>query len=161
MKIRNRGFVLAVAVAILGGFAAADLFASDPIVYPAKGQSEKKMEKDKSECRTWAEKNAGSAGSVDSSAQPQASGPKGERVKGGARGAAGGAVVGAIAGDAGKGAAIGAAAGGMRGGRKQRQERREEKEEAKQAQQQVQQQAHDNFNRAYSACLEGRGYSVK
>lgn len=70
-----------------------------------------------------------------------------------ARGAAVGAVGGAIGGNAGKGAAIGAATGALVGGMRRRDERRAA--EASQAQ------ASDAYNRAYAACLEGRGYTVK
>lgn len=153
-----------VAVLALAGFVASETLANQMIVYPAKGQSEKKMEKDKAECQQWATKQTGIDPVALASTPPQAaetSSPKGGRVKGSARGAAGGAAVGAIAGDAGKGAAIGAAAGALRGGMKQRQERKEEKAEAQQAGAQAQQQQMATFNRACAACLEGRGYTVK
>lgn len=141
---------------------AVSTFAEELYVYPAKGQSASKMEKDKSDCRTWAMNQGGTtASSQPQEASTQNSGPKGQRIKGSARGAAGGAAVGAIAGDAGKGAAIGAVAGEMRGGRQAREERREEKSEAQQKAQAQQQQTSNNFNKAYGACLEGRGYSVK
>ena len=98
---------------------------------------------------------------------------KGGRVKGAAGGAAGGAAVGAIADDeAGKGAAAGATAGAMVGGAKQRRANKASKEQAAQAtaQQQQQQEAQaqaahqqgiDTFKRAFSACMDARGYSVK
>ncbi len=151
---------VAVSVAVAAGFAAAVALASDPIVYPAKGQSEQKMQKDKSECRTWAQKQTG----VDPSAQvPQASSehkPTGKRVAGAGRGAAAGAVGGAIAGDAGKGAAIGAAVGEMKGGAEVRKERRADRKEQKEAEA-AHEQGMQTYNRAYCACLEGRGYTVK
>ena len=98
---------------------------------------------------------------------------RGGRVRGGARGAAGGAAVGAIADDeAGKGAAAGATAGAMVGGAKQRQANKAAKQQAAQAtaQQQQQEEAQakaqhqqgmDTFRRAFSACMESRGYSIK
>ena len=93
-------------------------------------------------------------------------------MRGAARGAAGGALIGAIAGDAGTGAAIGATVGIIRGGRQQRQANAASDEQAageagKQVQQQYKQQkaAYDqqigDFKRAFSACLDSRGYSVK
>ncbi len=73
-------------------------------------------------------------------------------------------LAGAIAGDAGKGAAIGAASGAIVGGARRRDQQRQQQ----QAEQQwTQQQAatyaknRDGYNRAYGACLEGRGYTVK
>ena len=98
---------------------------------------------------------------------------RGGRVRGAARGAAGGAAVGAIADDeAGKGAAAGATAGTMVGGARQRQANKAAKQQAAQAtaQQQQQEEAQakaqhqqgiDTFKRAFSACIESRGYSIK
>jgi hypothetical protein len=81
-------------------------------------------------------------------------------------------VIGGIAGDAGKGAAIGATAGTVRGGRQQRKGNAAAKEQASadagaQVNQQYQNQkaAYNqqmgNFKRAFSACMEAKGYSVK
>jgi len=144
-------------------------FGQDLIIFPAKGQTPEQMEKDKYDCYTWAKQETGfdpmqaQPAAQTPSAQPQ--GPQGERIKGAARGAAVGAVVGEIANDdAGKGAAAGAAGGAMVGGMKTRRSRRQQ---AQTQQQQVQQQnaATDQklttYNRAYSACLEGKGYTVK
>jgi len=81
-----------------------------PIIYPAKGQSQSQMEKDKYDCYGWAKNQTGfdpmQAGST-AQAAPPAPQPGGERVRGAARGAAVGAVAGGIAGDTGKGAAAG------------------------------------------------------
>ena len=93
------------------------------------------------------------------------------RAKGAAKGTAGGAAIGADD-EAGKGAAAGAAAGTMVGGAKQRKANKASKQQAGQAtaQQQQQQEAEakatyqqgiDTFKRAFSACMEARGYSIK
>ena len=68
-------------------------------------------------------------------------------------------MIGAIAGDAGKGAAIGAAGGGLLGaGRRGNAKASEQK---KQEQSQAAYRAGlENYNRAMSTCLQGRGYSV-
>jgi len=80
--------------------------------------------------------------------------------RGAAGGAALGAVGGAIGGDAGKGAAIGAGVGGLFGGF--RRMRAMEEEQAQMANYQAQTaQATGGFNRAYGACLQGRGYTVQ
>ena len=97
---------------------------------------------------------------------------KGGRARGAARGAAGGAMIGAMAGDSGTGAAIGATLGTARGGRQQRQANAAAKDQAaSQAGAQIQEQykvaknAYDQqiskYKRAFSACLDARGYSVK
>jgi hypothetical protein len=70
-------------------------------------------------------------------------------------------VIGAIAGDAGKGAAIGAAAGTMAGGAQKRQARRQAQEGASQQAQVSVEQQKATYNKAFSACMEGKGYTIK
>lgn len=141
--------------------------AQDLIIYPAQGQSEEQMDKDKYECFTWAKQQSGFDPTQQQKAAappPPAPAPRGGVVRGAARGALIGVTVGAIAGDAGKGAGIGAAAGGLGGGMKQvDQQRRQDQSHTQQQQQQAAAYAQnlDGYNRANAACLEGRGYSVK
>jgi OmpA family protein len=155
-------------------------------VFPGKNQSHDQQLIDESECYDLAQQQSGvnpemsaptppsSADMQAAQAQGAASAPqaRGGRARGAARGAAGGAMLGAIGGDAGKGAAMGATIGTVRGGRQQRQANADSKEQAaNQAGAQLQQQygqqkaAYDrqigNFKRAFSACLDSRGYSVK
>jgi hypothetical protein len=142
-------------------------FAQDPIIYPNKGQSAEQQEKDKFECYTWAKGQTGfdPMQVPTATAPPPSQGtPQGGVVKGAARGAVAGVAVGAIAGDAGKGAAIGAASGALIGGMR----KRDQQAQQQQAQQQWEQEQaanyanqRNNYNRAYGACLEGRGYTVK
>jgi len=150
------------------------------IIYPAKGQNADQQSKDEGECGVWAKQNTGvdpvalasqASQPPPVAAAPAEEGPKRERVRGAARGAAAGAAVGAIAGDAGKGAAAGAVVGTAAGGARKRRGEREADAAQQQAQQaataQVQANSADvqqklaTYNKAYSACLEGRGYSVK
>lgn len=123
---------------------------SNVFVYPQRGQSSVQQAEDETACRTWAQQQQSSTASTP---QGQA-GPDGTRVRGAARGAAAGATIGAISGDAGKGAAIGAAGGGMAAGMRRRQQRRLEHDQQAQAKE-------DALNRAFAACMEARGYSVK
>ena len=133
-----------------------------PIVYPAKGQSQQQQTKDKGECSQWAIQQTG----VDPAqlAEESSSGEVYQRhhtaLGGAARGSLLGLVGGAIAGDAGKGAAIGAGIGLLGGAMRGRQDL------------DAQHQAYDNahaeqkaklqtYDRAYSACLTGRGYTVQ
>ena len=129
-------------------------------VYPSQGQSAEQQAADDAECRAWATQQTGFDPSR--SAPPAAaSAPagQGEVVRGAARGAALGAVGGAIAGDAGKGAAIGAgmgATGGLfnrMGASRAQQQQQQQAQAASQAQGQ-------EFNRAFGACMAGRGYTV-
>lgn len=123
------------------------VFAAQPYIYPSKGQSDEQMEKDKYQCYSWAKKQSGF-----DPMQQQAAPEGGSVVGGAARGAAGGAIIGAIAGDAGKGAAIGAGAGAVGRGMSNRRQERTHQEQAAHAD--------SEYNRAYGACLRGRGYSV-
>ncbi|HZR55551.1 MAG TPA: glycine zipper domain-containing protein [Terriglobales bacterium] len=151
--------------------------------YPKNHQSSDQQLKDESQCYGSAKQQTGvdpqtsaPAGQspADQKAAQQAgqSTPKGGAVKGGAGGAAGGAAIGAIAGDAGTGAAVGATAGAVAGRRQQKKAEKEAKNQAAQqtteAQQQAQAQATaqhqaalDSFKRAFSACMDARGYSVQ
>ncbi|HQR53651.1 MAG TPA: YMGG-like glycine zipper-containing protein [Burkholderiales bacterium] len=156
MRQGTKSAAVAVAAALIAGAA----YAQKPIVYPAKGQSAQQQQRDDGDCYVWAKNNTGIDPAVVASAPPPPSGSTvggGERVRGAAGGAAGGAVIGAIAGDAGKGAAIGAVAGTMGGGRQARQNRSAQQQAAASGQQQQIQ----TFYRAYAACMEGRGYTIK
>lgn len=141
--------------------------ADDLYIYPQKGQSKEQQDKDRFDCYQWAKGQTGfdpMARPTATSPPPQQEAQRGGVVRGGARGAAVGAVGGAIAGDAGKGAAIGAASGALIGGMRRREQRRQQAQaqENWEAQQQAQyNQNRSEYNRAYGACLEGRGYTVK
>ena len=154
--IRPTTVVIAAALAAF----AASAYAQKPIVYPAKGQSTQQKQKDDKECLAWAKQDTGIDPKATSAPPPQQTGPAtggGERVRGAARGAVGGAVIGGIAGDAGTGAAVGAAAGTMAGGARARKNQAAQNEQAKAQQQETL----NTYYRAYAACMEGRGYTIK
>lgn len=134
--------------------------AQDPIVFPAKGQSTEKMDSDKYGCYSWAKGQTG----FDPMKAPTATAPPPQKKGGALRGAAGGAAlgvaVGAIAGDAGKGAAIGAASGGLIGGARRHKSNKEQEQYAQQQASGYEQQR-STYNRAWGACMEGKGYTVK
>ena len=151
---------------------------SDIFMYPAKGQSQAQQDRDRYECHSWAVRQTGfdptrsSASSAMPPPPPSTPYQPSDRhvLRGGARGAALGAVGGAITGDAGKGAAAGAAMGGLVGGFRRRDERRQHYAQQQYQQQQYMQQhaanqaaqqgQHTAYNRAFAACLQGRGYTV-
>ena len=142
-------------------------------IYPQRNQSAEQQQRDRYECHSWAIQQSGfdptrpqvaqTAPPPPSSAEP----PQGGVLRGGARGAAVGAVGGAIAGDAGKGAAVGAATGALIGGMRRADQRRRQEAEMEQYQQQAQAAAAQQgagsaaYERALSACLSGRGYTVR
>jgi hypothetical protein len=144
------------------------VLAQELVIYPAKGQSAEQMDKDKYECYTWAKQQTGfdpMAPPTVTEAPPAQEAQKGGALRGAARGAAVGAAVGGIANDdAGQGAAAGAAAGALTGAfRKRDQKQQQQKAEEQWAQGQVAtyEKQRDGYNRNYSACLEGKGYTVK
>ena len=136
--------------------------AQGPIVYPAKGQSAEQTSRDKQACSQWAQQQ-GSAYHASAGPAPEMVDPSGGYVRSGLRGAALGAVGGAIGGNAAKGAAIGAGvfgAGRLLHNREAARYNYEQQEEWQQRQAQAQQAAQLNFDRAFAACMKGRGYSV-
>jgi hypothetical protein len=140
-------------------------------VYPGSGQDAARQGQDENECYLWARGQTG----VDPTAPPTPAAaveaPKGGAVKGAARGAAKGAAVGAISDerhigdegslDAGEGAAAGAAVGAAKGRRAQKKAGKQAQAQAQQTAQTQDAQQKDTFKKAWGACLEGRGYSVK
>ena len=114
-------------------------------VAPNKGQSAEQQSKDTAECKQLATQQA---------PPPQAATGAGTHTRGTAGGAAKGAALGAAAGaigdDASKGAAAGAAVGAVAGRRG-----------SKKAQQAAEAGAQNDWARAFAACMESRGYTVK
>ena len=137
--------------------------ANEVIVFPAKGQSNEQMEKDKHSCYGWAKEQTG----FDPMALPTTSTPPPSQEKktgGGVKGALGGAALGAIIGDSSKSARSGAAAGALIGGVRQGSANRATEQKTEQWKQQEASKYANNrndYNRAYSACLEGKGYTTK
>lgn len=132
-------------------------------VFPGNNQSAAQQDADETECFKWAKQQSGydpmnptvyQGAEVDQSAD-------GSAVKGAAVGAAGGAAIGAIAGDAGTGAAIGAVVGGVRGRRAKKAGDQQQQQANDQAASQASQAAAADYNKAFAACMEGKGYTVK
>ncbi len=139
-------------------------------VFPAQAQTPAQQSTDEQACYAWAVQqarynpitdgspNKDSAAVAAANATAQAT--EGAAVAGAARGAAGGAVIGAITGNAGEGAAVGAVVGAAGGRRAKKQA------EASAAQQGAAQATADsaavmnNFKKAMTACLTGKGYTV-
>jgi Glycine-zipper domain len=132
-------------------------------VFPAKGQTKQQQKKDEFECYQWAVEQSG----IDPlnlpkvEAAPVQSGPTGGAVKGAAKGAAAGAAIGAITGDAGQGAAVGAAAGAMAGRRAGKQAQAQRNQQAQATAAKTEQQMKDDYKKAFSVCIEGKGYTIK
>ena len=155
-------------VPLMGADLLAQSSSGDFVIYPAKGQSAEQQKKDEFECYSWAKEQSGfdpMATYQTTSAPPEQQQTKASAGRGALGGAAAGAVIGGVAsGDAGKGAAIGAASGALFGGArrsKKGQQQQAEQDQWAQQEGEIWAQQKSNYNRAYSACLEGRGYTVK
>ncbi|MDE2059775.1 MAG: hypothetical protein KGL31_08930 [candidate division NC10 bacterium] len=115
----------------------------DYYAYPQRGQTAEQVSRDQYECKEWAKQQSG----FDPSGAETAKGAGVGAILGAVGGAAAGAVIGAATGSAGRGAAIGAATGGVGGavigggGAYARNK--------------------DGYDRAYAACMTGRGYVVR
>lgn len=143
----------------------------DLMVFPANGQTPEQMDKDKFECYNWAKQQSGFDPMQIPTAQtapPPEKKPSGGMIKGGVKGAVVGTAFGAATGgsskDTRRSARIGAGAGAVLGGAR----RNSSNQQQNQAQKDWEQQESANYmnqrnkyNRAYGACLEGKGYSVK
>ena len=167
LRGRSRPLVSALLPLIAGlALAAAPAFARDLYVYPAKGQSEQQLGKDRYECHSWAVKQTG----YDPT-RPQQTAPPPQQERSGAsvgRGAVGGAVIGgaigSTSGNFGKGAAIGAVGGGLIGGMRRNRAKRRQAEADRDYYQRQNAQAAGRlaeYNRALGACLNARGYEVR
>lgn len=153
------GWLLAVSLAMV---APGLVTGSDAIIYPTQGQDQAQQEQDEYQCYAWAKGQSG----FDPMARPTASAPPPQqeaRQGGVVRGAARGAIVGGII-DGSDGAKTGAAAGAAVGGmRRVDQNRRQVQQQAQWEQQQMAEYeaGRSTYDRAFAACLEGRGYTVK
>ena len=144
-------------------------------VFPAKGQAPQQQSNDETACFGWAKTQTGiDPMAIVPQVQPAQQGQSTANAGSGsvARGAVGGAVagtaVGAVAGNTGKGAAIGATVGVLSGAAHRNQAKQQAAAQEQQAAAQQQQQAQASvaqqkatYNRAFAACLEGKGYTVK
>jgi len=132
-------------------------------IFPSNDQNKEQQDADELACYKWAKEQTG----VDPISPPEVQAEEVDRsadgtaVRGAARGAAAGAAIGAIAGDAGKGAAIGAVAGGLRGRRAKVVGDEMEQQQNNATAAAATEEMMNNFNKAFSACMEGKGYTVK
>ena len=153
--MRRSDILVSIAAVLLSAVAAAE-----PIAYPAKGQSAKQQDRDESECHGWAKKETGvDPVAVAEQSTASSGSPKNSGMGSGARGAGIGAMRGAADGNAAAGAAQGARRGRLMAAiRSRRQEKQQDAASAPDADVRAQL---DKYDRAYGACLTGRGYSVK
>lgn len=149
----------------------------DVYVFPAKGQTASQQSIDESTCFDWAVSNTGfdpfkanknlvAEQQAAAQAEQEATDAKqGAGLRGALRGAVAGAVIGKIADkDTGHAAGTGAALGAIASSSKARaaEERAHEAAETQLKQEVSQVEAGtERFNKAFSACMEGKNYTVK
>ena len=66
-----------------------------------------------------------------------------------------------MTGDAGEGAAIGAVVGGLKGRRQGKQQQAQQNQQAQADVANKEKEMKDSFIKGFSACLEGKGYTIK
>lgn len=166
------------ALALVTGMAVAGrAVAQDLFIYPSGGQSSEQQRRDSLECRLWAIDQTGFDPTAPVQSSP-ATGPQPAEVpvqgpgivRSTARGAVVGTAAGAIAGNTGRGALAGAAGGAILGTARVGDQRRAQQQVSNDwaRQQQIREAEQQQlliyrrqmFNRAVTACMEGRGYSV-
>lgn len=134
--------------------------AQDVFVYPTRNQTPDQMARDKEECHDWSVQQTG-VDPVKMAAEAQAPPKSGSGGGGMLGGAAMGAARGAMSGgDVGAGAMQGVGIGRLVHAVRARRQMEEQKEnQAKE--QQERQAALQKYDRAFGACLTGRGYTVQ
>ena len=132
-------------------------------VFPAKGQSQDQQKKDEFECYKWAMDQSGvdplnppkvKADSVSTKAD-------GTAARSAAKGALVGLAIGSVSGNAGEGAAIGAGLGAAGGARKRGYVNARKQQEAEDNAAAKEKNYQDNYLKAFTVCMEGKGYTVK
>ena len=150
-------------VAVLMGLTllGAPALGDEPYVYPTQGQSPDQMDRDKYDCYNWAKQQTG----YDPANPPPPPSSSGGTTTSAGEGAAKGAAIDLVVGGLRRGprrsplrgAAVGAMVGGLVGGARKRDQQAQQQQQTEQQQQGKQ----SDYNRAFGACLEGRGYTVK
>jgi len=132
----------------------------DLFVFPNDGQSQDQQDMDEFQCQRSAQERTGfnpMATPTATSAAPQ---QQGGVVGGAARGALLGGAIGAVTGNTRQGLRTGAAGGGVMGGMRRADSDRQRDDWARRETQNYQRNR-DNWNRAFIACMEARGYTVR
>lgn len=132
-------------------------------IFPANNQTPEVQDADETACYKWAKEqtNYDPMNPTKVEAKEANTDLDGSAVVGSAKGAAAGAAIGAIGGDAGKGAAMGAVIGGLAGRRARVAGDQAEQQHNNQEAAAQNQKMSDDYNKAFTACMEAKGYTVK
>jgi hypothetical protein len=133
-------------------------------VFPAKDQKPEQQSLDEQACYSWAVQQSGvdPLNMTPTKAQPVDKSPDGSVVAGAAVGAMGGAIVGSMVHPhhSGGAAAAGAMVGAMAGAAHKSKKDAQKEQQAQQTAAATDKAKIDNFKKAYTTCLQGKGYSV-
>jgi Glycine-zipper domain len=130
--------------------------------FPANDQDKATQDADEMTCFKWAKEQTGFDPINPTQVEAETvEAKRGGAVRGAARGAAAGAAIGSISGDAGDGAAVGAVVGGMRGRRAQKAQAQQQQKSNNDAADAKEKEMLANYKKAYSACMEAKGYTIK
>lgn len=148
-------------VTLIAIFALAPVaYGQDLFVFPNDGQSQDQQDMDEFQCQRSARERTGfdpMATPTATTARPQQQGGVGS---GAVRGALLGGAIGAATGNTRQGLRAGAAGGGVMGGMRRADSNRQQEDWARREGQNYQRNR-DNWNRAFIACMEARGYTVR
>jgi hypothetical protein len=129
-------------------------------IFPNNDQNQNQQDQDEMQCMRAARDQSGfdpMATPTATSALPQT---QGGLVRGAGRGAVLGAAVGSVSGDTRQGARYGAAGGGVFGGMRRADSNQQQQQWARE-QSLNYQNNRNSWNRAFTACMESRGYTVR
>ena len=145
-----------IVIALIVFFALAPLaLAQESFVFPNKGQSQDQLDLDQAQCMTIARERTG----FDPTATTRAPQTQGGVGRGVARGALLGTAVGAVTGNTGRGFRTGVLAGGLMGGMRRADSNRQQQQWTREERSNYRRNR-NNWTRAFSACMESRGYTV-
>ncbi len=135
-------------------------------VYPSEGQTADQQGLDEFECYTWGKQTTGidplAPPGQQQAAQVQQQDPAGTAAAGALRGAATAYLIADVTDhDTSDAAAVGAVMGARRGRASAKARNQQAQQSAQQQQQQAAQEQTQMFKNAFSACMEGRKYTVK
>ena len=135
-------------------------------VYPSSGQALEKQATDEQECYNWAQQTTGINPQRPPASQAPAVAAQEDTAQAAASTAARSAarnvlIANATDNDWEEAAALGLVFGGSRGARNSRRRNEQAQKEAVAEQQEASQQQVQQFKNAFSACIEGRGYTIR
>ena len=133
--------------------------AHDLFIFGNDGQDQDQQDLDEFQCIRMARDRTGFDPMATPTATTRAPETQGGAVSGAARGALLGTAVGAVTGNAGRGLRSGATAGGVMGGMRRADSNARQQQWAQEEAANYQRNR-NNWNRAFTACMESRGYTV-